>query len=335
MRWDLIGHEWAVELLEKRIQRGQVGHAFLISGPPGVGRRTLALRLAQALNCTQPEESGAPCRTCRICRQIENQQHADLFVVQAEREGGTLKVEQIRELQHSLSLHPYEARYRVALLLRFEEAHPSAMNALLKTLEEPSPQVILLLTADSPENLLPTVVSRCEAIRLRPIPYGQIETALQQRFRLTQEQACLAAHVSGGKPGLAVRLSNTPVLMEERTDGLNELAELLKASYRERFKRAEALSKDKIKLRVRLLTWLSFWRDVFLRSSGAAAPIANIDWIETIEGFASGLQVQEASRLVGTVERSVALLDQNVNPRLILEALMLELPKGSRLLQSG
>ncbi len=96
-------------------------------------------------------------------------------MVQAEQAGGTLKVEQVRELQHSLSLAPYEGRYRVALLLRFEEAHPSAANALLKTLEEPSPQVVLVLTAESAESLLPTIVSRCEVLRLRPLGAGRPE----------------------------------------------------------------------------------------------------------------------------------------------------------------
>src|SRR5512137_425446 len=104
MNWDLLGHEWAVNLLRENVVRGQVRHAYLFTGPQGVGRRTLALRLAQALNCLRPPEPGVPCRGCRACLQIERMQHPDLAVVQAEVQGGTLKVEQIRELQHILSL---------------------------------------------------------------------------------------------------------------------------------------------------------------------------------------------------------------------------------------
>src|SRR4030065_2089299 len=137
MDWGMIGHEWAVKLLAEHVALGHDRHAYLFTGPSGVGRRTLALRFAQGLNCQHPPVPGQPCRTCSACKRIEQMHHPDLMVVEAEREGETLKIDQIRELQHTLSLAPYEARYRLALLLRFEEAHPSAANAMLKTLEDP------------------------------------------------------------------------------------------------------------------------------------------------------------------------------------------------------
>ncbi len=133
MHWDMLGHEWAVNLLREHVAQGNFRHAYLITGPQGVGRRTLALRFAQALNCPQPLSPGEPCRTCRTCTQIENMQHPDLAIVQAERAGSVLKVDQVRELLPSLSLAPYQANYRVALFLRFEEANQNAANALLKT----------------------------------------------------------------------------------------------------------------------------------------------------------------------------------------------------------
>ncbi len=143
--------------------------------------------LSRRLTAASLLSRASPAASCLTCRQIENMQYSDLLVVQAEQEGGTLKVDQIRELQHSLALAPYQGRYKVALLLRFEEAHPSAMNALLKTLEEPAPQVIILLTADSPENLLPTIVSRCEVLRLRPISLEQVSQGLQDRSGLPRK----------------------------------------------------------------------------------------------------------------------------------------------------
>jgi len=118
--WNLLGHEWAVDMLKQHISRDALRHAYLFSGPPGLGRRTLAIRLAQALNCTQPLTPGQPCSTCRDCRQIESMTHPDLSVVQAETEGGTLKVDQIREVRRVLTLKPYQSKYRVALFLRFE-----------------------------------------------------------------------------------------------------------------------------------------------------------------------------------------------------------------------
>jgi DNA polymerase-3 subunit delta' len=326
MDWDLLGHDWAVSLLRAHIAQGEVRHAYLFSGPAGVGRRTLAIRLAQALNCPEPIEAGQPCRKCRTCRQIEMMQHADLFVVQADKEGGILKVDQIRELQHSLSLHPYEARYKIALLLRFEEANQNAMNALLKTLEEPAPQVKLLLTAESPENLLPTIVSRCELIRLRPLPLEQVEAGLMARVGIEMEQARLLAHISGGRPGFAIRLAADPLIIEERTEWLNELRRLLSANVVERFDFADGFGKDKEKMRSTLIVWSSFWRDVVLKAASASTPIANLDWQEMVESIAVDLGLSGAGRMVGMMERAITLLERNVNSRLVAEVLMLDLP---------
>src|SRR5512147_1207091 len=105
--WNVVGHEWAVDMLKKHVLRGTTRHAYLFAGPPGLGRRTLALRFAQALNCQTPIEAGpSACGQCRDCKQIAAMQHADLTVVQAESEGGTLKVDQIREARRTLTFKP-------------------------------------------------------------------------------------------------------------------------------------------------------------------------------------------------------------------------------------
>lgn len=327
MNWNLLGHDWAVDLLQAHMAQNEVRHAYLFCGAPGTGRRTLALRFVQALNCPSPPRPGVPCQSCLTCRQIENMQYSDLLVVQAEQEGATLKVDQIRELQRSLALAPYQGRYKVALLLRFEEAHASAMNALLKTLEEPAPQVVLLLTAVSPENLLPTIVSRCEVLRLRPLPLEQVSQGLQERSALPVEQARLLAHISSGRPGLALRFLQQPERLEERALWLNDLGRLLAAGLVERFNEAESLAKEKENLRNILLVWLSFWRDVTLKSAGASAPVTNLDYIEEISALGEFLDLHTAGRMAGSLERAVDLLDRNINPRLVMENLMLDLPR--------
>ena len=326
MDWNLLGHDWAIDLLQAHMGQNEVRHAYLFCGAPGIGRRTLALRFVQALNCPSPSQPGLPCRSCLTCRQIEAMQYSDLLVVQAEQEGGTLKVDQIRELQRSLALAPYQGRYKVALLLRFEEAHASAMNALLKTLEEPAPQVVILLTADSPENLLPTIVSRCEVLRLRPLSLEQVSQGLQDSNGLLPEKARLLAHISGGRPGLAFRFIQQPERLEQRAVWLNDLERMLHASLLERFTEAEALAKDKENLRNILLVWLSYWRDVTMKSAGASAPVTNLDRLEAISALGDRLDLPAAGRMAGSLERAVDLLDRNINPRLVMENLMLDMP---------
>jgi DNA polymerase-3 subunit delta' len=326
MNWNILGHEWAVDLLKEHVARQDVRHAYLFTGPQGVGRRTLALRLAQALNCLQPPAPGEACYACRICVQTEKMQQPDLSVVQSERIGGTLKVEQIRELQHDLALHPYEARYRVAALLRFEEAHPSAMNALLKTLEEPGPQVVIVLTAESAERLLPTIVSRCEILRLKPLPMEVVDQGLQNLWGLPAEKARLLAHLSGGRPGYALRLHQDPQQLEQRNVWLEKQHDLLSQNRGERFEYAETLAKDKDLLRGALLVWSSFWRDVLLKATGSSTPITNLDRNEEVERLASLVGMHSAYQIVSALQRSLGQLDRNVNPRLLTEVLMLDLP---------
>jgi len=326
MNWGMLGHEWAVDLLRQQVSRGEVRHAYLFSGSRGVGRRTLALRLAQALNCTQSPALGEPCQTCRTCTQIDRMQHPDLAVIQSEQEGGTIRVDRIRELQHNLSLHPYEAHFRVAILLRFEEANLNAMNALLKTLEEPAPQVVLVLTAESAESLLPTIVSRCEVLRLRPLSIDQVSQGLQSSWSLPGEEAQVLAHISYGRPGYALHLHHEPHLFEQRQSWLEEHDRLLLANRAERFSYAEPLAKDKDILRSLVLVWLSYWRDILLKAVGAGAPISNIDRAPKIERLAAFFGSRIAYQTVTELERTLVLLERNINTRLVIEVLMLDLP---------
>jgi DNA polymerase-3 subunit delta' len=330
--WNMLGHEWAVDMLHQHAARGDARHAYLFCGPPGLGRRTLALRLAQALNCPKPIAAGIPCGTCRDCKQIEAMQHPDMNIIQAldgdgfPKEGGTLKVDQVREVQRALSLKPYQAKYRVALFLRFQEANDNAANALLKTLEEAPAHAILLLTADTPEQLLPTIVSRCEILRMRPLPVGAIESDLIERG-LDEERARLLAHISGGRPGYARRLMDDSSVLEKREERLNDLQTLLPAPRVEKFAYAEKLSKDKDAMRQAILIWLSYWRDVLLRVAQAETPLVNIDRNMEIEFLAGRLNLSAARRVVNDLESALEKMDKNVNSRLLAEVLLLDLPR--------
>jgi DNA polymerase-3 subunit delta' len=324
--WDLIGHEWAVDMLKKHVVNGTVRHAYLLAGPPGLGRRTLAIRFAQALNCERPVEAGVPCGECRGCRQIAAMQHADLAVVQADAEGGTLKVDQIREARRTLTLKPYQASYRVALFLRFQEANDNAANALLKTLEEAPSYAVLVLTADNPEQLLPTIVSRCEVLRLRPLKIEEVQNALESRG-VQADRAKLVSHVSGGRFGYALRLIEEPAVLERRTERLNDLQGLLSASRVEKFAYAEKLAKDKEFMRQAVLIWLSYWRDVMLRTARAATPLVNVDRNIEIEDLAARLDLSAARTVVSGLEGVLEKMERNVNSRLLAEVLLLDLPK--------
>jgi len=334
MNWGIAGHEWAVALLKEHIARDQLRHAYLFTGPDGIGRRSIALRFAQALNCPQPLEPGEPCLTCPTCSKIENMVHTDLTIVQSEGPGEMLKVDQVRGLTRSLALSPYESKHRIALLLRFEGAHPSAANALLKTLEEPSQHVVLILTADSVENLLPTVVSRCEVMRLRPVALEVLSRWLVGEMNIPPQDAKFYAHVSGGRPGIAIRLHTEPGLLKERGRYLDDLYQLLSSNRVGRFKYISSLiypmdlQKTRVQIRERLFVWIALWRDVLFCAHGAQIPFVNQDQLERIIDMAETFGYKSAHNTLKALQRTQNLLARNINPRLAAEWMMLRLPHG-------
>lgn len=324
--WNIFGHDWAVEMLRQHVQHNALRHAYLLTGPTGVGRRSLAIRLAQAVQCQTPDAPGVPCRVCRTCRQIEAGQNIDLMVTQAEAQGGTLKVEQIREVTRFLSLKPYASPFKIVLLLRFEEANLNAQNALLKTLEEAPSHALLLLTADNAEQLLPTIVSRCEVLRLRPSTAAAVTDFLLSRG-IEAEKARLLGHLSGGRPGYALRLAADEKALTFRAEKLDDLRELLSANRRTRFTYAEKLAKDRESFRLALFIWLSFWRDVMLRAAGSQAALTNLDRAEDIARLGERLSLAETRRLTRQCEQATERLEKNVNARLLAEVTLMDWPK--------
>jgi DNA polymerase-3 subunit delta' len=253
-------------------------------------------------------------------------QHPDLLLVKADEVGGTLKIDQVREVQRGLALAPYESPYKLALFLRFEQANPNAANALLKTLEEPPPQVILILTARDTETLLPTIVSRCEVIRLRPLPLQEVSQGLQEIWGIPEDEVNLLAHLSNGRPGYAAWLYQNPEHRERRAEWLSDHQRLLSENRVERFHYAENLSKDKTEFLQIIQTWLTLWRDVMLKTSGAQTPITNLELENDIEQLANSTNLDTAKQMVANLELTQSQLERNTNARLTAEVLLINLP---------
>jgi DNA polymerase-3 subunit delta' len=324
--WGMLGHEWAVELLKGHLARGAPRHAYLFTGPRGIGRRTLALRFAQAINAEEPPALGEFDPHSKTSQQFERMQHPDLSLIQRQEGDRDIKIEAVRTLQRTLALSPYIARYRIALFLNFEEASNSAANALLKTLEEPANPVVLMLTAESAEVLLPTIASRCEIIRLRPPSIGRVAEGLQKEWDIPEKIARDLAHISGGRPGYALFLHQNPDTLEQRGLWLDEQQKLLWSNRVARFSYAEGVGKDKESFQETLKVWLSYWRDVLLQATGSMTPLMNLDRAEEISTLARQLNLSTIKKVVDALDRTLWQVRANVNVRLAAEVLLLDLP---------
>lgn len=320
--WGLVGHIWAVELLRERLEGSRLGHAILIMGPKGVGKMTLARRLAQAVNCTGDV---APCGECRACTLLARDAHPDLHLL--EPDGAAIKIEAVRDLMTMLAMRPLEARFRVALIPDAERLTDAAADALLKTLEEPSPTSKLILTTQDTSDLLPTIVSRCQLVPLRPVPTGVIEGALVDGFGVAPDDATIYAGLSGGRPGWALRAANGSEVMERRATMIGVLIDALNGNRSHRFEVAENLRRmDREELNEMLEMWLTWWRDVLLLSEGSSVQPLNVDQLDDLSHLAEQAGSDGAREAITAIYETLRMLGRNANRRLALEVMFLKMP---------
>ena len=332
--WKLQGHDALLRRVEQSIRDGRYAHAYLIVGPPQVGKRTLALDMARALNCLSTED--IPCGTCIQCARVAAGQHADVRVISiqsgAESTSRTeIGIDEVRDLQRQASLKPYEGSHRVFVVDGAQQMSEEAANALLKTLEEPPPQVVIILLSPQEDALLPTVRSRCRRLELRPLAVSEVASVLAGTHSVEAPEAERLARLSMGRLGWALSALEDASMVEEHTEEVAGIAELSAGDLEARFAYASELASlhfsNRSTVREALHGWLRWWRDLLLINEGAGEFVYNVDWRESLDRQASQLSTRQAVEVIRSLLRTLDALEDNANARLALEVLMLNIPE--------
>lgn len=316
----IIGQDKAKKLLHRAVKQDRLAHAFLFKGPMGVGKKTLARTFAATLNCHKPEGL-EPCGQCTSCRKFKAGSHPDFIVI--EPEGAAIKINQVRELKKSLAFPPFEAKMRVALLCDIHTMRREAANSLLKTLEEPPGQTMLILTADEASDILPTILSRCQTVPFFPLPQTEVAKILEQEAGITPESAATLAAMAEGSLGRAKLLLAKDLLglRQEIIDNLLRCEPDTPSTIQTIIELAESTAKLKEDLG-ELLALLTTWiHDLLLFGHGATGSIINHDLSSTFPTAChrwSSRQLSEKLRLLDTARKQLA---RNCNPTAVCEVL--------------
>ena len=326
----VIGQQRLLDRLGAQAARGEVAHAYGLFGPRGIGKRTVALRLAQTVNCLEADRPAGGCGRCGSCLKIERGGHPDVRLVERAADKKDIAIEQIREMQTDLALRPLEGRIRVVIVDDAAELNEFAQDALLKTLEEPPRHALLLLLTRSPAALRDTIRSRMQVLPFRLVATAELAGALRERFGAGAERYAPPAN---GRPGLAIALANDEQGIRAARRALEgELYRLIGSGLTDRFAWAADLADDNDSRRraeaidVRFDHWSELLRDAAVAARGLTDRPLRPDRASETGRLAAAVAPREIVDTALLIERLRRDLFWNANARAMLELLVLRLP---------
>ncbi|MFA7059606.1 MAG: DNA polymerase III subunit delta' [Pedobacter sp.] len=317
---DILGHERIVEVFRRAIRSGKTSHSYIFEGTPGCGRRKTALALIQALFCGSSNDDA--CGACLSCRKVISGNHADIHFIQPLPDKRDISIDQLREMQRELALRPYEASRKACILEPAERMSVNAANSLLKTLEEPPGNAIIILLTENADMLLPTIRSRCQLVRFAPLPPEHLRLLLEQNG-MDEASAATLAQMAGGSMQRAQELDNES-LTERRELLLKHLSQINLDRIVTVFDAAEELGGNRDNALETLDLLLSFSRDMIHLSAGSN-DIINTAIRPALESLSKGLNLERVLQLADDVMETRRAVQRNANVKLALDHLFIKM----------
>ncbi len=323
----IAGHERVVSAVRRALGSARTHHAYLFTGPEGVGKRLLALTLAKAVNCLHSDAELRPCDECRECQSIDAGRHPDVVVLTPDTSKArwVIKIEGVRQLVQQVRYKPYQGRRRVGIIDFAETLTEEGANAFLKTLEEPTGESMFVLVSAQPQRLLDTIRSRCQQLRFGPLPQATVER-LCVEHGMDPKDATVLAGFSDGSVSRAFALANEQ-LLAQRNQWLETLQQLAQMSDIEVTKVANDMARQpSAKLRSTLDGWLMLHRDIALLCAGSdPARLANRDLHDTLAKLAARTEPARAAKHTALLTETRQQVERYIDAKLLLESLLFEL----------
>lgn len=306
---DILGQDKPIERIREFIKQAQGGRSYLFIGPDAVGKKLTAKNFAKAINC----ESGLldSCDQCSSCMKIEQNQHPDVHFID-EAGGDSIKIEDIRQMQKNASLMAYEAKKKFFIIDNAHKLTAQAANALLKTLEQPSSESIIILISSKTNLLFKTIISRCQILKFNPIKRSRLCEILKNDYGIPENSAHFLSYFSQGSLGLALKLKDTEIF-KEKNKIIDEFNTNRKTAT------FGLLVKDRLAMRGVLNIMAAWFRDLYLLKSGMPqAELVNRDRGDDLEKAAGRYTFTGLDDAINCISDSLLRVEQNVNIKLLL-----------------
>lgn len=318
----IIGHNKEKTYFKDVIMKNNLSHAVLLEGPEGIGKRLMAFTIAKALFCES--KSGDACDQCRNCIKMNHGNHPDYSVVEAE--GNQIKNAQIESFQEFVNVKPYDADYKVVIINDAHKMNLSSQNRILKTLEEPAEDVVIILVSDQPDRLLPTVLSRCQLIKMNGLSDEDVSLFIKNKYQMSQEESEMIAKLATGSIGRGILYHESETFQVIR----EEVRSLLTAiDLKERSKVLELgsfFTKEKENIQEILEYMILWYRDLLLyKKSKMKNLLIHGHELDFIKKLARNLSIKQLIKNIELLETTKKKLNQHGHYDLTIDTMLVKL----------